>query len=169
MQFDKITRTEEMTEIYVSLQKNFSRDEFRDYADTLAVMKDDRYAMYRIIDDGKDVGFISVWQLQEVTFVEHFVIYDDYRGKGVGGRAIDCICKKFGKVILEAEKPEDDIQKRRVAFYERHGFIANPQPYMQPAYRGDSEWVPMYLMSYPDLLDDFDATVKELYGAVYRL
>ncbi len=168
MQFTK-TDKKEMPAIYAAMQENFVSDELRDYESALAVLDDERYGVYRITEDGSEVGFICLWSLGEVTFVEHFVIYSDYRGKGVGGRAIDFVCEKFGKVILEVEKPEDEIKRRRIAFYERHGFTVNPQPYSQPAYRSDSERVPMRLMSFPCALEDFDGTVKRLYDAVYHV
>ena len=30
--------------------------------------------------------------------------------------------QKAGKVVLEVELPEDSLKKRRIGFYERHGF-----------------------------------------------
>lgn len=168
MRFVKIGK-DSMAQIYAAMQENFISDELRDRESALAVMDDDRYGVYRIFDKDADVGFICIWTLGDVAFVEHFVIYEQARGNGIGGRAIDSVCKKFGKVILEVEKPEDDVKKRRIAFYERHGFCVNPQPYAQPAYCGDSEWVPMRLMSYPGLLPDFDGVVTSLYATVYHV
>lgn len=168
MEFFKIGK-DGSAKIYAAMLENFTGDELRDRDDAFAVMDDVRFGIYGISEGGAEVGFISIWALGDVTFVEHFVIYADVRGGGIGGRAIDEVCKKFGKVVLEAELPVDEIQKRRVAFYERHGFIVNPQAYMQPAYRRDGAWVPMYLMSYPCALTDFDGVVARLYDAVYRV
>lgn len=168
MRFCKVGKNG-MARIYAAMQENFVSDELRDFDSALAVMDDDRYGVYRIFDGDVDVGFICIWTLGEFAFVEHFVIYRGFRGGGIGGRAIDGVCKKFGKVILEVERPEDEIKKRRIAFYERHGFSVNPQNYSQPAYRSDSERVPMRLMSFPGVLSDFDGAVALLYDAVYHV
>lgn len=168
MRLERIGR-EEMPEIYAAMQQNFISDELRDYRAAMAVLDDGRYGVYHIVSDGVRLGFICIWNLKSAAFVEHFVIYEPYRGKGVGGEAIDCVCGKFGKVILEVEKPEDDVKRRRIAFYQRHGFAINPQPYAQPAYRPDSAWVPMHLMSFPAAADNFGELVSELYEAVYHV
>ena len=162
-------RREEMAEIYAAMQQNFIGDELRDFDAATAVLDDGRYTIYHILSDGGvRIGFICIWELKRAAFVEHFVIYDEHRGKGCGGEAIDCVCRKFGKVVLEVEKPEDEIKRRRIAFYRRHGFEINPRPYEQPAYRADSGRIPMHLMSYPALAADFDGLVGELYEAVYH-
>lgn len=168
MRFCKIGKNG-MDRIYDAMRENFASDELRDRESTICLVDDDRYGVYRIYDGDEDVGFVTIWTPGDFAFVEHFAIYEEFRNKGAGGRAIDEVCKKYGKVILEVEKPVDEIKKRRIAFYERHGFVVNPQPYVQPAYRRDSKRVHMLLMSYPRALSDFDRIIALLYDAVYRV
>ena len=70
--------------------------------------------------------------------------------------------------MLEAEPPEEGMRARRVDFYERNGFVRNPQKYIQPAYREGGDEVELVLMSYPDTLGEFERAVEEIYKKVYN-
>lgn len=50
--------------------------------------------------------------------------------------------QKAGKVVLEVELPEDSLKKRRIGFYERHGFTFNEYPYIQPPMGEDRHEIP---------------------------
>ena len=91
-------------------------------------LKKGKYEIIQFLTDGKKVGFITVWHVSDFVFAEHFVIFEKYRNKGLGAEALDKLKNTFSKIILEAETPESDIAKRRLAFYERCGFTNNELP-----------------------------------------
>jgi GNAT superfamily N-acetyltransferase len=152
---------------YREIEKNFPLDERRDYADALTLFEDGKYEILYIWDNGINVGFITVWQLREFAFAEHFVIYENFRNRGYGAAALEALKKKYRGIVLEAEPPCEDIQKRRLAFYKRCGFVENDGEYMQPAYREDGSEVRLRIMSYPGALGDFSAVTKEILIKVY--
>ena len=73
-------------------------------------------------------------------------------------------------VILEVELPTGELEARRIAFYERNGFVMNPFEYMQPAMGEDRHAIPLRIMSYPKRLfaDEFETMRDVLYCHVYR-
>lgn len=157
----------ELKDIYATMTENFIPDEVRDYADMERLYGNGKYTVLHIEEKGRRIGFMSIWTLKDFVFLEHFVVYPDYRNNGSGGRALTLLQEKYGAVVLEAEPPAEPIQIRRINFYERHGMRVNPQYYRQPPYRETGSACPMKLMSYPELLPDFEQTVKEIYGEVY--
>ena len=164
----KRIENEDFDLIYSEMEKNFIYEEYRDRISARKLLDKAEYLVYHITEKGENVGFIAVWTLADFVFIEHFVIYEKYRNLGYGGMALSLIKEKYGKAVLEAEPPTGGIRARRVAFYERNGFRQNPQKYMQPALREDCDGVELVIMSYPDVLCDFDAAVKEIYEKVYN-
>lgn len=160
---------EDFDEIYRLMEQSFIREEIRDYEDALAVMDEPAYRLYHLRLDGRRIGFVSLWCLGEISFVEHFAIREEYRNHGYGGLVIDTVVQTFAPVVLEAETPETEIAKRRIGFYERHGFVCNPIPYRQPSYRAGGEGVPLVLMSSGGALEFPDRVVSLLYRHVYGL
>lgn len=154
--------------IYSALVKNFPEEERRDYKDAYSLLENPAYSLFHILSDGRLVGFISAWQLDKICFIEHFVIYESYRSHGFGAMALSLFKQKFDCIVLEAEPPVSDIQKRRIGFYERCGFVANSVSYLQPSYRADGHGVPLVLMSYPEPLSDTESAIKEIYKTVYK-
>lgn len=123
---------------------------------------------------GEFAGFIGWWQLPGIVYIEHFAVRTELRGEGVGGRALDLVCRQQGAlpIVLEVEPPEaGEVEARRVAFYERHGFRICRRRYMQPPYRNGEEGVELRLMfrgiSDPDAL--FDSAMHEIHEKVYGI
>ena len=153
--------------IYSQMEANFIRDEIRDYQDAADVFGNDKYAVYHVLENGEKVGFMCVWSLEHFSFLEHFVIYDRYRGKGYGGMALELLKERSRILVLECEPPESLDQKRRWDFYTRHGMIGNEPDYWQPSYRENGQRCYLKLMSSAELVS-FDNVVKELYTEVYK-
>lgn len=159
-------KKDEFEKVYEQMTKAFIQDELRYFDDAFKLLDNEDYNVYHIIYNKKRVGFISIWDLKDFYFVEHFVIYDEYRNKGLGGKAIDKINEKFKNVILEAELPNDEISKRRLGFYNRHGFIINEFNYVQPAYHKNLNPVMMKLLSYPIKIDE-EKIINKIHKVVY--
>ena len=74
------------------------------------------------------------------------------------------------QIILEVEKPTDEMSCRRIAFYKRLGFVENYQQYLQPSYHNDGNFVPLNIMSRVELSDsDFETIKNILYQKVYSI
>ena len=71
-------------------------------------------------------------------------------------------------MILEAEPPFGKLETRRLAFYRRNGFCENEKEYMQPSYRKDGNEVPLVIMRYPQILDEFDYPISLIKRKVYQ-
>ena len=166
MQLSKAEKSE-FAEIYSAMERSFVREERRDREDAERLLSNERYSVFKIQDEGIDVGFITVWELSDFAFAEHFVVYENFRCRGYGAAALELIKKKFTRVVLEVEPPVSDIQKRRFAFYQRCGFVPHREYYLQPPYRKSDEGVELVLMSYPESLYQFDEAVKDIHTVVY--
>jgi GNAT superfamily N-acetyltransferase len=156
-------------EIYSELERSFPSEERRDEPDALAVMDDPSYAVYFALDGEVRVGLITVWEVSEYLFVEHFAVYEKYRNRGYGKDILELL-KSIGKpIFLEVEPPLDEMKKRRIGFYQRSGFKQNSFDYVQPPYRPTDKVTPLIIMSYPCEISDAGPIIKELYRKVYGI
>ncbi len=160
---------EDFDKIYCEMEKNFDKAERRDYADALAVLDNPQYSILLICEGEETLGFITVWNLSDFIFAEHFVIFEKYRNSGFGAKALKSLCESYSRVVLEVEHPITDMQKRRLAFYKRAGFMQNEREYLQPSYRAGEAGIPLIIMSYPSLLSDFDSVIPKIYNIVYGI
>lgn len=123
--------------------------------------------------DDVPLGFLTYWRFPGFTYVEHFAISPDFRGRGFGAEAIAAFVEmQHRPVVLEAELAgSNPMAGRRVAFYQRQGFEVLPQPYLQPSYptRG-AEPLPMHILvanPQDDSLPLFQTIRDTLYQNVY--
>lgn len=165
----KLVRAEkaEFDFIYDAMEDSFPVEERRDKAAAMNVLSEPQFSIWHTEENGKKVGFITLWELDGFTFVEHFVTYKQYRGQGYGSKVLNLL-KEKENIVLEVELPETEIAVRRIGFYERCGFSQNDYPYAQPSYREGGKSVDMILMSYPEPLKEPDSVVDELYRKVYK-
>lgn len=109
------------------------------------------------------IGIISLWSFKEFIYIEHFAIQQNERGKGIGSSVLFSLANKYSKpILLEVELPENDLAKRRIAFYQRHGFAVQPYDYTQPAYDKTKQSLPMIVM----IKADFEITKRFFYSAI---
>ena len=81
------------------------------------------------------IGILFHWGADGYRYVEHLAVSPALRGQNMGSAALSAFCRKVGRVILEIDPPADDISIRRLHFYERLGFVANPYRYIHPSFR----------------------------------
>jgi GNAT superfamily N-acetyltransferase len=125
------------------------------------------FTLYEILRDNEPVGLFSTWNTDGFVFVEHFAISEKYRGWGIGQQVIESwLAGQTQPVVLEVERPDDDLSRRRIRFYERTGFRLWPVNYIQPAYSIDRNPAPMHLMTYGDI--DLFGMLDEVTQLVYR-
>ncbi len=133
---------------------------------------EDRFNVYALFNNDKYIGFITSWNFDKFTYVEHFAIDESARNGGFGGEAMKQFLKiTSNPVVLEVELPEDDMSKRRIGFYERLGFKLDNHSYLQPPFRKGENWLPMFLMSFGsiDLTKDYDTVRNNIYTYVYNV
>ncbi len=152
-------------------ESSFPSDERRSLEKQAPLFDDKRYYMLAAVEDGRAIGVISYWDLDDFSFIEHIAVHESSRGTGAGTRMMEEFLKGRGKVILEVEAPRTPMQKKRVAFYERLGFLLNSYDYIQPPYGEGKKPVHLLLMSRPARLaeEEFSSARKELHSSVYGL
>lgn len=151
----------------------FPEEERRTMSNLLLLIENEpAYSFQAILDDETLLGFFSIWEFPDFWFIEHFVVFDEYRNLGYGSKAIDYLKNNSGlPLILETEKEISSLAKARINFYERLGFHKAPFEYSQPPYHEGNPFIPMYLFSSGSQLNhtDFIRIRKILYGKVYGI
>ncbi|WP_300724426.1 GNAT family N-acetyltransferase [uncultured Bacteroides sp.] len=130
----------------------------------------DHFHCYLILDDDTHIGMISVWEFPEFSYVEHLATSPKIRNKGYGKQIMEALRNQLdGIIILEVERPEDEMSIRRINFYKRCGFSLCEMDYIQPPYRKGGESLPLYLMySGAENIDDrFECIKRKIYSEIY--
>jgi len=151
-------------------EASFPEDERRAWDKLLELPGHSRFSLYEIYLQQKFLGFISVWDLAEFKFIEHFAIRDSEQGKGYGTQALNQILSiSQMPVILEVEEPFTEMSRKRIAFYEQLNFRVNKASYFQPPYSIGKTSIKMLLMSYPMKIEpeDFEKIKAQIHERVY--
>ena len=164
--FDKTN----FTQFYNILTESFPPDEIRSEQEHLELLDHPAYKVWAYYSDRELQGFLTVWDLQEVAFIEHFAVRGDCRNSGLGSKMLKALSQKLGKQLcLEAELPETDMAKRRLGFYCRNGFFVNTYPYLQPALEEGKSPVPLHILTteVPLTEEPFIKLKAKIYKTVY--
>ena len=157
---------------FAIMEASFPNDEYRPKAEQEALFSREEYEMYGVEEDGKLCAFAAVWELGEVTFLEHLAVEGSQRNRGLGAKLLSDLSQVVkGRLVLEVELPETELAKRRIGFYERCGFCYNDFDYTQPPISKGKAPVPLRIMSYKNPLSEEEfATVRDtLYARVYGI
>ena len=113
---------------------------------------------------------LSYWTFEGYTYIEHFAVVPEHRGKRIGALMLNHLFKEVSpNVLIEVEKPEGEEQKRRIKFYERNGFRVREEfDYTQPAYSSDKSPVEMLLMTHGDVDLHNRDSIREMLREVYN-
>lgn len=150
----KPVEKEEFSSVYKRLIDAFPYEERRDECDEEKCFLKEQFNFCEIIDNGESVGLVVFWLFNKFLFIEHIAINKEIRSKGYGSKTIDLIKSKYNlPIILEAESPETEMQKKRIKFYENLGFKVNSYDYTQPSYH-NAESVPLLVLSFPEILNE---------------
>lgn len=121
--------------------------------------------------NNKIIAGISTYRLHGICYIEHFVVADAYRGKGLGSDILRQIILKNQKedIILEVEPPKyGPAAEKRIKFYQRLGFTLEPEEYVQPPYRLGEEELSLHLMRLRRTKEENISTL-EIIDLLYRL
>ena len=168
--FERITE-DTFDEIFPLLEEAFPETELRIKEDQKKLLQEERYLLYGVRKDGDFAAVFATWEIDDFLYIEHFAVKKELRNNGYGGQFLDAFLKEKGKpMVLEVELPQDELTRRRIGFYERHGLVYNTYPYLQPPLREGNELLPLRFMTYPEKTDEktFERYKKQMYRIVYR-
>lgn len=161
---------EKISSVYKRIIDAFPYEERRDECDEEKCFLKKEFNFCEIIDNDESVGLVVFWLFNKFLFIEHIAINKEIRSKGYGSKTIDLIKSKYNlPIILEAEAPLTETQKKRIKFYENLGFKVNSYDYTQPSYH-NAESVPLLVLSFPKVLNEneFDEFFRETRIVVYE-
>lgn len=171
LRFLTIDNRKELDWVKALYETAFPADERRDFALVTELLRTKPEFQIRLIEaDRLPVGFLSSWHWNGLSYVEHFAVDPACRNGGFGKRALQTFLQSVGTpVVLEVEKPADDLSRRRIGFYERSGFRLSDYPYIQPPYSPELNSLPMCLMWYGGDPASFspEAAARQLHREVY--
>lgn len=158
-------------QVYGIMEEAFPPIEYRTYEGQKALLANSRYRLLtKENEQGETIAFLAGWEFEQFCFVEHIAVKPSIRGGGLGKQMMIDFMQQMNKpVVLEVEPPDEEIQQRRIGFYERIGFHMNSYPYVQPPLREGNPPFPLLMMSYPKPLSEeqFGSCRDQLYAEVY--
>ena len=104
----------------------------------------------------------------DFIFIEHFEVFECFRGRSLGSKILNELIKKHSKIILETEPSTlNDIAKRRVKFYQRNHFEILDKNYIQPSYGIGKNSLNLWLMG-TFSPENLEKSIHEIYKIVYQ-
>ncbi len=161
--------------VFELMEQSFPTDEYRNEAEQKALFDKKEYRVYGLTEkdnNEKIVGFIAMWQFDDFAYLENFAVSEHARNGGIGGKMLDELCKALAcPVCLEVEPPKSEITRRRIGFYERHGFFLNDYHYIQPALSKGKNSMPLKIMTLGGKVNEaqFEKIKSVLYKNVYNI
>lgn len=157
---------------YDLLEEDFPWEERKTREDELRSFSNLEFNPCFIIKKNQLVGYFCYWDFADFIFGEHFAIVKDFRNNGLGTQFLKQFLNSLEKqLIIEVERPDTDIAKRRINFYKRLGFVVNDFDYAQPSYHQDGIEVPMLLLSYKEKItkEEYNRYTTIVRKVVYNL
>ena len=137
MKFIKLENAEsqEFKDAWEIYESSFPLDERRNLGFQKELIKNKQYNFFIVTKDNILVAIITDWNFGDFLFMEHLAVNKDLRGKGIGTELLkEYLSKNKQKIVLEVERPENEITAKRIEFYEKIGFKPNDFDYIQPPY-----------------------------------
>jgi ribosomal protein S18 acetylase RimI-like enzyme len=151
------------------LTASFPREEYRELTDwrTFAATR----TRFHLTLANEVPALLTYWDFDRFVYVEHLAVAAALRSQGYGSQMLSALKAEVGErpIVLEVERPEDEVARRRIAFYERNGFRRwTERAYRQPPYRKGDAPIDMWLMACGPLPETcFDEVVECIYQEVY--
>ena len=154
----------------------FPPEERREYADeehlaNFIKMKGGKFHAFAAKDGDLFLAFLSYWTFEGYTYIEHFAVESEHRGKRIGTLMLDHLFKEVSpNVLIEVEHPETPEAEKRIKFYEQNGFRVRKEfNYVQPPYHPAKPAVPMLLMTHGDVDLHNEDSIKDMLAEVYNV
>lgn len=135
-------------------QSAFPPHETRELEYQIETMALGEYNFEAIVEGDELIGIIGWWGLPPFRYIEHLATLPTLRNGGYGKRILkQFISEDQSPVLLEVEHPEAEIERRRIGFYQRLGFVLNHHHFAHPPYRG-GEFVELMIMTHPNPISE---------------
>ena len=134
-------------------KESFPFHEQRTFDSQRAILHCAEYHFDLIEEDGEPRGAILFWETADFIYVEHFFIFPEWRGGGIGSRTLEVLKSRGKTVILEIDPPRDEVSVRRLGFYERAGFCKNAYSHVHPPYHIGAAGHELVVMTAPAPID----------------
>lgn len=136
---------------------SFPRCEKRSREHLAEALSDPLFLPY-VLQDAEGVAAIAFcWRMPRALYLEHLAVDPARRNGRIGSQILERLAAEGLPLVLEIEPPEDELARRRCAFYRRNGFVANEYPYVHPSFTLPFEPHPLVLMSRPEPLTPAEA------------
>lgn len=166
-------RNNDFDKVFSIMQDSFPLDEYRTYDEQKALLNNPKYSIYVLPDKENDSikAFITVYQFDDFTYVEHFAVNSMYRNEGLGSLILHELRELLScQICLEVELPQTELAKRRIGFYRRNGYFTNDYPYIQPPISEGRKSLPLIIMTSKRQVSqaEFEKIKSVLYKDVYH-
>ncbi|TCL57720.1 N-acetylglutamate synthase-like GNAT family acetyltransferase [Hydrogenispora ethanolica] len=143
-------RQEEFPAVYDLMKLSFPAAELRSCEEALALLNIPDYQVL-VVEKGTILqAFLAEWALPDFHYIEHFAVNPAARGAGLGTRIMQEYLDQANlPVVIEVEAAATVNAKRRIAFYQRLGFVLSDLEYVQPPLRKMAPGILLRLMHYP--------------------
>ena len=110
---------------------DFPKAELKPLRAMLRLMDLGQYDPTLVTDDGGEpLGYAMLWlpRSRQGALLEYLGVLRGKRNGGLGTHILPLLADRYGQLFGEAEAPdaddaaENDLRRRRIAFYERNGF-----------------------------------------------
>ena len=110
-----------------------------------------QYHCCAVLENGSFCGILFYWEIGKISYIEHFAVSFDQRGKGIGSQILKTFLKEHP---LTVDPPCDSVSIRRKGFYERLRFAENLQEHFHPSYRPGVSPHALRVMSFPRIISE---------------
>ncbi|MGZ2370292.1 GNAT family N-acetyltransferase [Ancylomarina sp. YFZ004] len=160
------------SEAWVLYEDAFPLEERRLINSQAAIMNHPNYHFELIFQIDCFLGILFWWGFDDLRYIEHFATLPAHRGKGYGKEILELFIQRDSRpIVLEVELPENEIEQRRIQFYERIGFHLTDHFYQQPVYNEGDLPLQLLLMSYPKGISAKELThfIKDYHPIIYGI
>lgn len=158
-------RTPKIVKAYTT---SFPADERRNDKQFQDLFNHPLVKIFSVLDENQHKGYLVTWQLSHALFVEHFEVFEEYRGHNLGSKILTELHNMYSKIVLESEPPTlNEIAKRRINFYQRNSFAIIDEAYIQPSYGVGKYPLSLYLLA-NFAPENLTLLKEEIYDTVYN-
>lgn len=169
MLFEKLTSQENKEKIYNSYCSSFPEDERRNEKDFWDLFNNPNTEILFIFNEENFIGYLIIWKFPQFIFIEHFEVFEEFRGQKLGSKILETLHKKHQNIILETEPAIlNQIAERRVNFYQRNGYSILKKNYIQPKYSEEKNNLELWLMG-TFVPENLEQSISEIYKIVYQV
>lgn len=116
-------------------------------------------------------GFFIYWDLDGAYYFEHFAIFEQLRNQKIGLQVLRYAAEHLSGIrLLEVEPSTNEMNTKRIAYYERNGYQILTKDYVQPPYdlqRNSKEIQSLWIMG-SEQTDKLDELLFKIKKVVYE-